>query len=215
MKRLYRKLAFQYSEGGFVGIMQKSVLLFLRMLYSEDQWNIYVHRAPVGVDPSGAPMKCRALTYADLIDANYFKASAFPEEIRKRFGSKNICYGFYLDENLATIGWSSNDYLELDRGVIFSCPAEVGLFDFMTFPDFRSRGLYTNALRYLINDIHARGPRSVYIAVDPNNLLSVKGIERAGFAPFLRIKRRRIFGVVFQLKRPFRSNSIRRDEKAS
>jgi GNAT superfamily N-acetyltransferase len=215
MKRLYRKLVFQYSEGGFGRIMQKSVLLVRRMLYSEDQWNIYVHRASDAVDPGAAPMKCRALTYAGLIDAKYFKALAFPEEIRNRFDHNNICHGFYFEEDLATIGWSSNDYLELDHGVTFSCPTEVGLFDFTTLPDFRSRGLYTNALRYLVRDIHARGTRGVYIAVDPNNLPSVKGIQRAGFAPFLIIKRRRIFGVVFQVQRSLRSNCIGQERKAS
>jgi hypothetical protein len=199
---------FQYSEGGFGRIMQKSVLLVRRMLYSEDQWNIYVHRASDGVDPGEALMKCRVLTHADLIDAKYFKALAFPEEIQNRFDHKNICHGFYLEEGLATIGWSSNDYLELDHGATFSCPTEVGLFDFMTLPDFRSRGLYTNALRYLVRDIHARGTSCVYIAVDSNNLPSVKGIERAGFAPFLTIKRRRIFGIAFQVKRPLRPNCI-------
>ena len=171
------------------------------MLYSEDRWNIYVHQASEGID-SGGKLECRALTYTDLINAKYFKALAFPEEIRSRFDENNVCHGFYFEEDLATIGWSSNDRLDLDHGVTFSCPGAVGLFDFVTLPYFRSRGLYTNALRYLVAAIHARGPRCVYIAVHPNNLPSLKGIEGAGFLPFLAIKRRRIFGVAFQMKRP-------------
>jgi RimJ/RimL family protein N-acetyltransferase len=120
-----------------------------------------------------------------------------------------------LDGILATIGWSSNDYMELDRGVKFPCPSEVGLFDFITLPEFRSRGLYTNALRYLLKNIHERGPTCIYIAVDPNNLSSVKGIQRAGFGPFLRFKRRRVFGISFQTKRRLHSTSLADESSAS
>ena len=206
--RLYRKLAFQYSEVGLWGILQKTISFVSQRLYSENVWNIYIHRAVANVGASTPPIRCRVLTYEDLVDAKYYKVVAFPEEIRRRLEAKNTCYGFYSDGTLATIGWSSNDYMELDRGVNFICPSEVGLFDFITLPEFRSRGLYTNALRYLVKEIHERGPRCIYIAVDPNNTSSVKGIERAGFSPFLRFKRRRVLGIGFRTKEPLRSQLL-------
>jgi len=158
-------------------------------------------------------MECRELTYDELVQAGYFKVLAFPEEIRRRFERENTCYGFFLEGKLATIGWRSNGYMELDRGVNYPC--EVGLFDFITFPDFRSRGLYTNALRYLLKNIHERGSRDICIAVDADNISSVRGITRAGFSPFLLVKRRRMFGIDFHLKSPLDSKSSTDESRAA
>jgi GNAT acetyltransferase-like protein len=206
MRRLYRKLAFNYSEGGLGMLLQKSISFALNTLYSESLWNIYIHKGFEDLDPRQPLLQCKTLTYQNLLDARYFKVVAFPEEIRLRFDRRNTCYGFYLNENLATIGWSSDGYLELDRGVVFPCPSEVALFDFMTLPEFRGHGIYTNALRYLINNIPKSATRSVYIAVDPNNAASVRGIQRAGFSPLLCLSRRKILGVAFNSRHPAQSN---------
>ena len=206
MKRLYRKLAFQYSEGGFGRVLRKGFSFVLQRLYSENRWNIYVHRASDCLGATAQPMECRELTYDELVQAGYFKVLVFPEEIRRRFVRENACYGFFSEGKLATIGWRSDGYLELDHGVNYPC--EVGLFDFITLPDFRSRGLYANALRYLLKNIHERGSRRIYIAVDPNNISSVRGIRRAGFSPFLLFKRRRVFGIDFHQKSPLDSKLL-------
>ncbi len=198
MNRLFRKVAFNYSEGGARRLLQKSISAALSTLYSESVWNIYVHEGSTEVRSSEPLVRCRELQYRDLLDAKYYKVLAFPEEIRLRFERQNTCYGFYLNENLATIGWSSDGYLELDRGVVFPCPSQVALFDFLTLPEFRGRGFYTDALRYLINNVQERSVRSIVIAADPNNTSSIKGIWRAGFHPFLRLNRRKILGITFE-----------------
>jgi GNAT superfamily N-acetyltransferase len=202
MKRLYRKLALHYSEGGIGQVLQRSIVHLLHTLYSETHWNIYIHNAADNCVPSDLLFQCRKLTYEDLLKLRYYKVIAFPEEVRLRFDNNNTCYGFYTGGNLATIGWSSDGYLELDRGVIFPCASEAALFDFLTLPEFRSRGLYTNALRYLIEDKHKSGVGSVYIAVDADNAFSVKGIQAAGFRLHMYFRRRKIFGVTFNVSSP-------------
>jgi GNAT superfamily N-acetyltransferase len=202
MRRLYRKLAFNYSEGGLGRLLQKAISFTLNTLYSESVWDIYIYKGFGAPDSGASLVQCRALRYQDLLDARYSKVAAFPEEIRLRFERQNICYGFYSNESLAVIGWSSDGYLELDHGVVFPCPSQVALFDFVTLPDFRSRGLYTSALRHLIRNMDKPGARSVYIAVDPNNAHSVKGIRRAGFSRCLCMSRRRILGFVLISRSP-------------
>lgn len=193
MRRLFRKLAFNYAEGGPARIFQKTIAFIASALDSRTVWNVYIYKGP-GHSASSQPLvKCRTLTYQDLLDAGYYKILAFPEEIRLRFERRNTCYGFYSNADLAVVGWSSEDYLELDHGVVFPCPSAVALFDFITLPEFRGRGLYTNALRHLLREDQL-GAGSVYIAVDPNNTPSVKGIRRAGFSPLLCMSRRRIMG---------------------
>jgi Acetyltransferase (GNAT) family len=208
MRRLYRKLAFNYSEGGLGQLLQKAISFGWKALYSESVWNIYVYNC-FGDLSSGLPLvQCRTLEYQALLDAQYFKVAAFPEEIRLRFDRQNICYGFYSNESLAVIGWSSNGYLELDHGVVFPCPSQVALFDFVTLPEFRGRGLYTNALRYLVGNLGKGGAVSVCIAVDPTNVHSVKGIQRVGFSPHLRISRRRLLGFAFVSQKPVRPDGL-------
>jgi GNAT superfamily N-acetyltransferase len=208
MRRLYRKLAFNYSEGGLGRLFQKTISFALNALYSETVWDIYVYRDFGDLDSSAPLVHCRTLTYQNLLDAQYFKAAAFPEEIRLRFEKQNICYGFYANESLAVIGWSSDGYLELDHGVVFPCPSQVALFDFVTLPEFRGRGLYTNALRHLVRNMEKPGARFVYIAVDPNNVHSVKGIQRAGFKLCLCMSRRRILGFVLISRNPAQSDRL-------
>lgn len=202
MRRLYRKLKFNYSEGGLGRLLQKTISFTLNTLYSESLWKIYIYNGSGDLGSSESLVLCRTLKYQDLLDAQYSKVVAFPEEIHRRFDRQNTCYGFYSNENLAVVGWSSDGYLEIEHGVVFPCPSEVALFDFMTLPEFRGRGLYTNALRYLIKNIDKTSARSVYIAVDPNNTPSVKGIQSAGFSPFLFMSRRKILGFVFISQSP-------------
>jgi GNAT superfamily N-acetyltransferase len=208
MRRLYRKLAFNYSEGGLKRLLQKAISFTLTTLYSESVWNIYIYTALSDLGASPPLMQCRTLKYQDLLDARYFKVAAFPEEIRVRFDRRNICYGFYSNESLAVVGWSSDGYLEVDHGVFFPCPSQVALFDFVTLPEFRGRGLYTNALRHLVRNMDNPGAGSVYIAVDPSNAHSVKGIRSAGFSPYLRISRRRILGFAFVSRSPVQSDDF-------
>jgi hypothetical protein len=202
MKRLYRRLAFNYSEGGFGQLFQKAISFALNALYSETRWDIYIHKGFGELDSSQPLMLCRSLQYQDLLDAKYAKVVAFPEEIRLRFNRRDTCYGFYSNDILAVVGWSSNGFLELDHGVVFPCPSEIALFDFVTLPEFRGRGLYTGALRHLVKNIDTPGVRSAYIAVDPDNVPSVKGIRRAGFNPIHRIRRKRVLGLTFVSRGP-------------
>jgi GNAT superfamily N-acetyltransferase len=198
MKRLLRRLAYNYAEGGLTLLVRKGIT----HVWSQTEWRIYVHRVSAeSVDNDDgrslpATITWRQLDSDELVRAGYFKALSFPKDIARRFAMGNACHGFYLEGRLATIGWSSDGYLELDRGLMFSCPSEAGLFDFLTLPEFRSRGIYTYALRQLLTKLHDQGIAVVYIAVDPGNSASIHGIERAGFRQLLLIKRRRRFGIV-------------------
>ena len=195
MKYLIRKLAYNYQEGGIGGLLRKTAGYLRRTCWSEVQWLLYVRALEDGVPQVGESVKRRELGFEALRALGYFKARAFPEGIKKRFDDGLVCHGFYADNRLATIGWSSAEYLELEQNVRFECPRAAGLFDFYTFQEFRSRGYYTNALLQLCVVMKKRHFESAYIAVDPRNPASIRGIERAGFRLALRVTRRRRFGM--------------------
>lgn len=196
MRHVLRKLIHHYQEMGIRDFIWKVARHVRDRAWSDTSWVVYELALTGNANRRVAESVVRReLGLREIVSAGYFKARSFPEEMRRRFQNRNVCHGFYLGDRLATIGWSSADYLELDSNLHFPCPGAVGLFDFYTFDEFRSRGFYTNALTQLANVMRDKGFTSAYISVDPGNLVSIKGIERAGFQQLLRITRHWRLGV--------------------
>lgn len=195
MNQILQKCAYHYRYGGFRGLSHKAIDYALRTLWSQDQWVIYERSLRNGICAPRPNVVRRELGFRELVDLRYFKALDFPEAIRRRMDAGNVCHGFFEGNRLATIGWSSADYLELDADLQLPCNGSVGLYDFFTYGEFRSKGYYTNALVQLLAVMSAAGLVNAYIAVNPNNAPSIRGIERAGFRRALRIARRRRVGV--------------------
>lgn len=185
---------YRFREGGFRGLLRRALVYMREALWSDSEWRIYERELTDDVSCVRATVIRRELGFRELVDLGYFKARDFPEAMRRRMDSGNVCYGFFEGGQLATIGWSSVDYLELDANLRISCPSSVGLFDFYTKREFRSKGYYTNALRQLVVVMSDAGFVKARIAVDPNNTPSIKGIERAGFRLVMRVSRRRRLG---------------------
>lgn len=195
MRRVLRKFTHHYRKGGLKGLSGKMIGYVRQWLWSESQWLIYEKRLSGGKSSLRPIVTRRELGFSDLVELRYFKALDFPDSIRLRLDSGNLCHGFFERDQLATIGWSSADYLELDVDVRVACIRSVGLYDFITYAEFKSRGYYTNALAQLIGVMRDKGYEAVRIAVDPDNIPSIKGIERAGFRRTMCVIRRCRFGV--------------------
>jgi GNAT superfamily N-acetyltransferase len=146
--------------------------------------------------PAGSRLTAEAVApgFEELRELGYFKAMAFPEVIRARLDSGALCHGFFLDGELVNIAWSSRGFLEMEPGVSICEGGCVGIFDCYTLPAHRSKGIYTDTLLLLIRAIGDEGGSTALIAVDPGNIPSIKGIERAGFKPLCRLTRVRRFG---------------------
>jgi hypothetical protein len=195
MRDLRRKLSYHLRAGGLRGLGRKLLAYVRQEIWSDSQWLVYERSLTEDLPSVCGPLIRRELAFADLEKLGYDKALAFPEGIKRRFEDRNTCHGFYAGDDLATTGWSSPEYLELDQDVRLPCPGSAGLFDFNTFEQFRSRGYYTKALVQLLVVMREIGFRSACIAVDPGNAPSIKGIERAGFRLKLRVVRRRRLGM--------------------
>jgi GNAT superfamily N-acetyltransferase len=190
-----RGLAFHYRAGGGRGLIRKALEYLRRMIWSDTCWFVY-SRLAIDESPEVDELVARRqLGLRELAEVGYPKLKAYPEQIRRRFSEGNVCFGFFVGERLATIGWSSPGYLELDRDCRIPCRGAVGLYDFETLKDFRSRGYYTNALMQIAKVEGSARREALFIAVDPGNTPSIRGIERAGFQRVACVRRRRRFGV--------------------
>jgi Acetyltransferase (GNAT) domain len=195
VRRILRGLSHHYRAGGVGGLTRKALDYLQRIIWSDTSWLVYVRALTDDSREVGELVARREIGLRELAECGYVKLKAFPEEIERRFHERNICFGFYASERPATIGWSSPEYLELDRDLRFPCRGAVGLYDFETFEEFRSRGYYTNALMQIARVMRDRGQTTLFIAVDPKNVPSIRGIERAGFRRVLCVTRRRRFGA--------------------
>lgn len=196
-REVVRKFGYYYRAGGVRSLLCKCGAYLRDRIWSETDWIIYELNLSKEIRQPSAPLQQREIGLEELTRLPYFKGRVFPEEMDRRLTRRNSCHGFFVGGCLATVGWVSTEYLELDKGLNFPCPGGAGIYDCFTIKEFRSRGYYTNALIQMAEEVKSRGARGAYIAVDPNNIPSVKGIEKAGFRPLVRLTRRRRLGATF------------------
>lgn len=194
MRALWQHIEFNYREGGLRQVLYKVFWRFQQWLWSESVWLVYRLEVAGYQGQPRLPLVRSPLELPALVQLRYFKAVAFPEGIQARLNSGAVCHGFFLDQELLNIGWTTNGCLELEGGL--SIPGEncIGVFDCFTLPAHRSKGVYTDTLISFARFIRDQGAAAALIAVDPGNLPSIRGIERAGFQPLFRLRRLRRFG---------------------
>lgn len=76
-------------------------------------------------------------------------------------------------------------------------PAGVFIGPCVTGAEFRGRRIYPRVLRYAVGMLTAQGFGPAYIHTHPNNIASIKGIERAGFSRCGIWSGTRTFGYLF------------------
>lgn len=191
---LWRHVHHNYREGGVRQVVSKIGARLRDWAWSDSVWLIY--RIELAQYRRTVPLRLKPaeLDFAALHRHGYAKATAFPEVIQARFESGTRCVGFFVEGMLANLAWTTSGYLEIEPGLSLGENNCIGIFDCLTFPEHRSRGYYTESLIQLAQEARSRGAGAVLIAVDPGNVPSVKGIERAGFAPYFRISRGRRLG---------------------
>jgi GNAT superfamily N-acetyltransferase len=195
MKSIYRSLVYHYSQGGLMRLAGRGTGALRERFWSRTEWLIYERDLMGRADGPAQIADHRVLTFADLVMCRYEKALSYPEAINIRYQRSDTCHGFFQSGCLVALGWSGEGYLELSHEDRVECDSAWGLYDFTTLPDFRGRGFYTDALFQLLRLSASAGMRRALIAVDPGNVASRKGIERAGFRYSTKITKRRVLGV--------------------
>jgi ribosomal protein S18 acetylase RimI-like enzyme len=74
-------------------------------------------------------------------------------------------------------------------------PGEAYIWDCVTLPAFRRRGLYVALLRHIVGVLRAEGLRRLWIGASLDNTPSIRGFRSAGFRPVLRLIYLRVLGL--------------------
>lgn len=105
-----------------------------------------------------------------------------PEEIQRRFEEGNRCYLAYLDEEPVGYGWVATKVGEIkEAGLSWPlAPQDRHLWDFVTLPPYRGRGVYPHLLQAILK-AESKQAEHFWIGHRGDNLASQRGIVKAGF----------------------------------
>lgn len=104
-------------------------------------------------------------------------------EITGRLKSGRRCYAAWVNDQAAAYGWVSfehEDIGELNLRIKL-LPGEAYIWDCATLPAFREKLLYSALLVYILGELRAQNLCRAWIGADNENVVSQKGMIRAGF----------------------------------
>ena len=104
-------------------------------------------------------------------------------EIEKRLDAGHRAYVAWFEGEAAAWGWVATESATIgELQVAFRIPpADRYLWNFVTLPAFRGRGIYPRLLEAIV-DVELRDAERLWIAYAPENHASGAGIRKAGFA---------------------------------
>jgi ribosomal protein S18 acetylase RimI-like enzyme len=138
--------------------------------------------------------------------------------IKRRLEAGKRCFSAQIDGRLASYCWVSRSAEcigEIEHEIHFE-PDEAYIWDCMTLPEFRRRGLYTALLNHMAGEIRRDGVRWLWIGSSVNNYASMRGFLKAGYQPVADLVFMRIFNLAIMWVNgippasPFIINSARR-----
>ncbi len=146
-------------------------------------WHVQLAEAPVPVAPL-LPAEFSRLGLEAEAELTRAMGLADPAEVRRRFEGGRRCYAARAQDGLAAYGWVSfGDEYVGGLGLRLRLLArEAYIWDCVTLPAFRRRGLYAALLGRIVAALRDEGWQGVWIGADYDNRPSHAGIERAGFA---------------------------------
>lgn len=139
--------------------------------------------------------------------ASVMKSS--PQEVRQRIERGARCFTAAAEGELAAYGWitpGAERIGELEREIRLG-PLEAYVWDCVTLPAFRRRGLYSGLLRLILATMSKEEYKRVWIGASLSNRPSIKGFVNAGFRPMLTVVYVRVGWTSCLLTRRFRGAS--------
>ena len=122
------------------------------------------------------------------------------ERIDRMLAAERTCYRAILGTETVHESWVFRDAILPSRFGYDPLAPLIG--NCVTRPEYRGRRIYERVLMFIVNDLLAEGgDGQVLILVSPENVASIRGIERAGFDRIDRLRGLRLLGFVVKWPR--------------
>ena len=118
-------------------------------------------------------------------------------EFSKRLEGGRHCYAAWVNGQPAAFGWVSfhEEHIgELNLRVKL-LEGEAYIWDCVTLPAYREKHLYSALLAYLLDELRAEHYCRAWIGADLENVVSQKGMARAGFHHVADLAIRRVLAI--------------------
>ena len=152
--------------------------------------------------PAGAPAPRATVAFGEAgsgAAGALAAAMGMPDaaEVTRRFTGTRRCYVAWDGDRIAAYGWASqgNECVgELERA-FHMAPGEAYIWDCVTLPEYRGRGLYSALLAYMLAELREAGVRRTWIGASLDNWPSIKGFMNAGFRPAIKLVYGRLLAI--------------------
>ncbi len=156
--------------------------------------NLPDYRAPFAVDPERTCQPVTSLgqlSPADIEALGEYAGGMYLSAMRTRFEQGWILYVGRIDGTFAGGGWVLTSRHKAK--VVPLLEGDASILDCFTLPTMRGRNVYPHLLATIASAFRDRGGLRVFIGVNPWNVASIKGLEKAGFSPALEYRVRRFW----------------------
>ncbi len=141
--------------------------------------------SPLAPRPALAPLAGFHAAESRDLDALAALTGRARAELAERFAAGHRAHVAWLDGVPAAFGWVATRTARLGEldATLRLAPDERYLWNFVTVPAMRGRGVYPRLLDAILAGLAAEGVRRAWIAYAPENHASAAGIRKAGFVP--------------------------------
>ena len=139
----------------------------------------------------------RELTPVDIVDM--LKIMYVSEhDLMRRFERNERCFAVLDGDNIVSYFWAQfgeKDFSELQLKFKLS-PNQCWMYNAITSKQYRGRGLYPNLIRHMSETLKKDGIEKSFIDVDPKNMASIRGLQKAGCGQIVKITMKKILPFV-------------------
>lgn len=154
--------------------------------------NLPSYRSPFAPDPERSCEPATSLddlSPADIEALREYAGSAYLSAMRERFAQGWIFYVGRIRGEFAGGGWVLT--ARHKAKVVPLLDGDASIVDCFTLPSLRGRNVYPHLLASVASAFRERGGLRVFIGVNPWNVASIKGLEKAAFSPAIEYRTRR------------------------
>jgi len=117
------------------------------------------------------------------------------KSLAKRFDDGDRCFGLIENGEIANYFWAEFQHKDLhELHLEFNLLSEqLWMYNAITVGNARGRSLYPNVIRFMAKSLRQSGFKEAYVDVDPTNIPSIRGLEKAGYTRVVLIDMKKVF----------------------
>lgn len=201
-RNIFTRLVKYYEKNGLLTTFQRIYQGVQHLIFNSQMIVYYAELKDLHDSVLSLPQNIKIedkSTYADALSPDMQKITTYWDNMnlmdttRENFEKGAVLWIVKLDEEIAGFGWSIKGKM-VQPYYLPLTPHDAVLFDYVTYEEYRGRGLYTLLLNYIFGKLKLEGVSRAFGHALAWNTASIRGIERTFFRKFGIARKFYIFG---------------------